>query len=511
MDILNFLLEGFAIALTPLNIFMAFAGTFIGTMVGMLPGIGPVNGVVVLIPLTYALGLPPESALIMFAGIYYGSQYGNSISAILLNVPGTSSAVMTALEGNAMTKKGRAGPALAMSAIASFFGGTVSVVALMLFAPALARWAIRFGPAEYFALMVFAFSTLSSLSGKNIIKGLLATLMGLMLATVGLDPVTAVDRYTFGQLKLLDGLDFVVVVIGFFAINEIFRYSETIHEDEEVFAKLGRVMITAKEFAMSFWTMVRGAIIGFFVGVLPGAGGTIASFVAYTTEQRLVDRKGTFGTGDIRGVAAPEAANNASANGAMIPLLTLGVPGSETTAVMLGALLGMNITPGPLFISNNPHIFWSLIASMYVGNVMLLLLNLPFVGLFVKILKVPSYLLMPGVVAVSFVAVYSVNNSPFDIFLMAGFGLMGYVLHKTGFPLASVILGLVLGPLVENNLRRAMSLSDGDWTYLFSSPIAIGLWIAAIASLFLPLIIKRFSAASTVADEMEEVELVEVD
>jgi putative tricarboxylic transport membrane protein len=345
MEIINLLLNGFAIALTPFNIFMAFAGTFIGTVVGMLPGIGPVNGVVVLIPLTYALGLPPESALIMFAGIYYGSQYGNSISAILLNVPGTSSAVMTALEGNAMTRKGRAGPALAMSAIASFFGGTISVVGLMLFAPALAKWAIRFGPAEYFALMVFAFSTLSSLSGKNLIKGLIATVVGLMLATVGLDPVTAVDRYTFGQLKLLDGLDFVVVVIGFFAINEILRYAGEFKKDEGVVASVGRVMITLKEFVSSFWTMVRGSIIGFFVGVLPGAGGTIASFVAYTTEQRLVDREGTFGQGDIRGVASPESANNASANGAMIPLLTLGVPGSETTAVMLGALLGMNITP----------------------------------------------------------------------------------------------------------------------------------------------------------------------
>jgi putative tricarboxylic transport membrane protein len=257
--------------------------------------------------------------------------------------------------------------------------------------------------------------------------------------------------------------------------------------------------------------MVRAAAIGFFVGVLPGAGGTIASFVAYTTEQRLVDRKGTFGTGDIRGVAAPEAANNASANGAMIPLLTLGVPGSETTAVMLGALLGMNITPGPLFIANNPTVFWGLIASMYIGNILLLILNLPLVGIFVQILKVPGWFLMPAVVAISFVAVYSVNNSPFDILLMATFGLMGYFLYKAGFPLASVILGLVLGPLMENNLRRAMSLSDGDWTYLFASPISIGLWIAAIASLFLPLIIKRFAATAEIIEEMDEVEAIEVD
>lgn len=501
MDALNFLLEGFSIALTPFNIFMVFSGTFIGTMVGMLPGIGPVNGIVVLIPLTFALGLPPESTLMMFAGIYYGSQYGNSISAILLNVPGTSSAVVTALEGNAMTRRGRAGPALAMSAIASFFGGTVSVVALMMFAPLLSQWAIHFGPAEYFALMIFAFSTLSSLAGDNLIKGLMATVFGLMLATIGLDPVSAVDRYTFGQLKLLDGLDFVVVVIGFFAINEIFRYTARHESEHHLVTKLGRVMITAKEFTASFWTMVRGSIIGFFVGVLPGAGGTIASFVSYTTEKRLIDREGTFGKGDIRGVAAPESANNASANGAMIPLLTLGVPGSETTAVMLGALLGMNITPGPLFIANNPSVFWGLVASMYVGNILLLVLNLPLVGIFVRILKVPQWFLLPAVVAVSFVAVYAVNNSPFDILLMAGFGLLGFLMRKTGFPLASVILGLVLGPLMENNLRRAMSLSDGDWTYLFASPISIGLWIAAVASLFLPLVIKRFSVTPVIVEE----------
>lgn len=502
MDVLHFLGMGFAVAFQPLNLFIALAGVFIGTVVGMLPGIGPVNGIIVLLPLTFALGLPAESTLIMFAGIYYGSQYGNSISAILLNVPGTSSAVMTALEGHAMTKKGRAGPALAMSAIASFFGGTVSVVALMLFAPFLARFAIHFGPAEYFALMVFAFSTLSSLSGKNVIKGLIATLMGLMLATVGLDPVTSVNRYTFGQMKLMDGMDFVVVVIGFFAINEVFRIVKGTEASEFLTSELGRVMITMKEFTNSFWTMVRGSIIGFFIGVLPGAGGTVASFVSYTTEQRIVDRKGTFGTGDIRGVASPESANNAAANGAMVPLLTLGVPGSETTAILLGALLSMNITPGPLFISQNPRIFWALIASMYIGNVMLLLLNLPMVGIFVRMLKVPEWFLMPGVVAISFVAVYSVNNSPFDILLMAGFGLFGFFLRQTGFPLASVILGLVLGPLVENNLRRAMSLSNGDWTYLFASPISITLWIMALASLSLPYFLGKLADRNQ--DDLED-------
>lgn len=504
MDVIGYLGSGFAVALQPFNLMMALFGVFIGTAVGMLPGIGPVNGIVVLIPLTYALHLPPESVLIMFAGIYYGSQYGNSISAILLNVPGTSAAVVTALEGHAMTLKGQAGPALAMSAIASFFGGTVSVIGLMLFAPLLAQWAIRFGPAEYFALMVFAFSTLSSLSGSNLFKGLIATIIGLMLATVGLDPISAVDRYTFGQLKLLDGLDFVVVVIGFFAINEILRLSREIGSVHKLSTELGRVMITLQDFVRSFWTMVRGALIGFFVGVLPGAGATIASFVSYTTEKRLIDREGTFGKGDIRGVASPESANNAAANGAMIPLLTLGVPGSETTAVMLGALLGMNIIPGPLFIHNNPTLFWSLVASMYIGNILLLILNLPLVGMFVRILRVPRWFLMPAVVAISFVAVYAVNNSPFDILLMAGFGVFGFLLRINGFPLASVILGLVLGPLMENNLRRALSISNGDWAVLWSSPISIGLWVLAIASLFLPLILHRVTPAGVAAPTDED-------
>jgi putative tricarboxylic transport membrane protein len=345
--------------------------------------------------------------------------------------------------------------------------------------------------------MIFAFSTLSSLSGSNLFKGLIATLIGLMLATVGLDPISAVDRYTFGQLKLLDGLDFVVVVIGFFAINEILRLSREIGSVHKLSTELGRVMITLRDFWNSFWTMVRGSLIGFFVGVLPGAGGTIASFVAYTTEKRLIDREGTFGKGDIRGVASPESANNAAANGAMIPLLTLGVPGSETTAVMLGALLGMNIIPGPLFIHNNPTLFWSLVASMYIGNILLLILNLPLVGMFVRILRVPRWFLMPAVVAISFVAVYAVNNSPFDILLMAGFGVLGFLMRINGFPLASVILGLVLGPLMENNLRRALSISNGDWAVLWSSPIAIGLWVLAIASLFLPLVLHRVTPAGT--------------
>jgi len=484
---------GFAIALQPLNLGLALGGVLVGTFVGMLPGIGPINAIAILIPVTFATGIPPESALILLVGIYYGSQYGNSISTILLNVPGTASAVVTALDGYEMTKQGRGGPALAMSAISSFVGGTLSIFALVLFAPVLAEWAIRFGPAEYFALMIFAFSALSSFSGGSLVRGLVSTALGLGLATVGLDPNSAVPRYTFGQIELLDGMDFVVVTIGLFAVSEVLQLLEDTKGGQQTAAAYGRVMISAKELAGTTWTMLRSSGLGFLVGVLPGAGSTIASFLAYSTEERIAGTSGRFGQGDIRGVAAPEAANNAAANGAMIPLLTLGVPGSGTTAVLLGALLGFGVTPGPLLIQEQPDLFWGLAASMYVGNVFLLLLNLPLVGVFVKALTLPRWFLIPGVAALAFVAVYAVNGSSFDLMLMTMFGVVGYLMRKMDFPLAPVVLGLVLGPLMEKNLRRAMSLSGGEVNVLFESPIAITLWALALASLAAPTLLRMWT------------------
>lgn len=498
MEVLSFLIDGFAIALTPTNLMVAFLGVFLGTAIGMLPGLGPINGIVVLTPIAFALGISADSMLIMFAGIYYGAQYGNSISSILLNVPGTSAAVVTALEGNELARNGRAGAALATSAMASFFGGTVSIIALMFFAPLLTQWAIKFGPAEYFALIVFAFSTLSTLAGDNIIKGFIATILGLMLSTVGLDVLSGVDRYTFGQLKLLDGFDFVVVVIGLFAVNEILKAAYKYTAGDNAMHYLSKVTVPFREVITSTWTLVRGATMGFLIGVLPGAGATIASFIAYTTEKRIANTEGaSFASkGDIRGVASPEAANNAAANGALIPLLTLGIPGSGTTAVMLGALLGLGITPGPLFIEQQPNIFWGLIASMYIGNVMLLVLNLPLVGIFVRILQVPEWFLYPAIIGICFVAVYSVSNSPFDIILMAILGAFGFLLYKTDLPLPPVILGLILGPLMERNLRRALSLSRGDWSYLFDSPISIAMWVLAVLSLALPFVVRRLTSDS---------------
>ena len=485
------LLQGFGVALQPLNLALVFGGVLVGTFVGMLPGIGPINAIAILIPVTFALGIPPPSALILLAGIYYGSQYGNSISTILLNVPGTASAVVTALDGYPLTRAGRGGEALAMAAVASFFGGTVSILGLILFAPLLAAWAIRFGPAEYFALMVFAFAALSSLAGGSVVRGLAATGIGLLLATVGLDPNSAIPRFTLGQIKLLDGMDFVVVTIGLFAISEVLQLLEETERGRTVAASYGRVMLSAREIGASLWTMVRGSVLGFFVGVLPGAGSTIASFLAYSTEQRIVDRAGTFGKGDLRGVAAPESANNAAATGAMIPLLTLGVPGSGTTAVLLGALLGLGVTPGPLLITEQPDLFWGLAASMYVGNLFLLLLNLPLVGVFVRALTLPRWFLLPAVAALAFVAVYAVNQSTLDLLLMTGFGIVGYGMRKVRIPLAPVILGLVLGPVMEKSLRRAMALSGGEWSVLFSSPIAITLWVLSVASLVVPPLLAR--------------------
>jgi putative tricarboxylic transport membrane protein len=490
VEVFSSLLGGFATALQPLNLLVAFLGVLVGTIIGMLPGIGPINGIAILIPITFALGLEPTAMLILFAGIYYGSQYGNSISTILLNVPGTASSVATALDGYEMTKQGRGGPALAISAIASFVGGTLSVVGLMFFAPILAQWAIRFGPAEYFALMVFTFTTLSALTGKQFVKGLIATGLGLAVAMVGLD-ASNVARFTFGQMRLFEGFDFVVVTIGLFAVSEVLVLIEQSRSGQSTLTAVGRVMVSAKELASSFWVMVRSSVLGFLVGVLPGAGATIASFLAYTTEQRLVDRRGTFGTGDHRGVAAPEAANNAAVSGALIPLLTLGVPGSGTTAVILGALLALNLSPGPLFLARNPDLFWGLVASMYIGNVMLLILNLPLVGLFVRILLVPRWVLVPSVVVLAYIAVYAATSSSFDLLAMTAFGVLGYLMRKLGFPLAPVILAVVLGPMMELNFRRALSLSDGDPSILFGSPLATGLWVLVALSLLLPLALRR--------------------
>ncbi|MBF6595535.1 MAG: tripartite tricarboxylate transporter permease [Thermaceae bacterium] len=500
MDIVHALTNGFGVALQPINLLLVFLGCLVGTLIGVLPGIGPISGVALLVPLTFALKLPPESAIILLAGIYYGAMYGGSTTSILLNIPGETSSVVTTLDGNQMAKQGRAGPALAVAAWGSFIAGTLSVVGLMLLGPLLAKWAIRFGPAEYFALMIFGFSTLSALAGKNMAKALISTLLGLMLATVGQDPQSGISRYTFGLLQLEDGIDFLVVAIGLFAVSEVLVLLEE-KTPNAVRTRVGRIYLSLKEFVFSLSSILRGSVLGFLIGVLPGAGASIASFVSYTLEKQLHGARGSFGQGDIRGVAAPESANNAAAGGAMIPLLTLGLPGSGTTAIMLGALVSLGVTPGPQMFQQHPAVVWGLIASMYVGNAMLLMLNLPLVGLFVRLLSVPRWFLLPSVLAVSFIGVYAVNNNPFDLLLMTIFGLMGYLMRKFDFPLAPVLLGLVLGYLMEINLRRAMAISNGDVSFLFSSPIAIGLWLLAGLSLLAPAILSRFVKREALGDD----------
>jgi putative tricarboxylic transport membrane protein len=486
MDTLNHLLAGFGVALAPLNLLVAALGAFIGTVVGMLPGLGPINGVALLMPLAFALKLPPETAMILLTAVYIGCEFGGRISSILLNVPGDAGAIMTALDGYPMAVKGEAGVALSISAWSSFIGSTVATIGIVLFAPLLARWALAFGPAEYFALICFAFACITGLMGNQPMKAVLAAVIGLSLSTVGLDSNSGIYRYTGDSVHLSDGIQFIVVVIGLFSVSEILLMAEHQAHASGLIRRTGRNLFNLKEMAQTWWTSVRSALLGFTVGVLPGAGATIASAMAYTLEKRLSNQNGTFGKGDIRGVTAPEAANNASANGSFIPMLTLGVPGSGTTAVMVGALSLYNITPGPALFEQQPTLVWGLIASMFIGNVLLLFINIPLVGVFTRILLVPNWLLVPGILAVSAVGVYSVHATTFDLVLMAGLGIAGYLLRKAGVPMAPLILGFVLGDLMEQNLRRALSITNGDLHILFESAIARGLWFGVAIMLLVP-------------------------
>ena len=499
MDTLEHLMSGFGVALAPINLVVAAIGAFIGTIVGMLPGLGPINGVAILMPLAFALKLPPETALILLAAVYLGCEYGGRISSILLNVPGDAGAIMTAIDGYPMARKGLAGVALSISAWASFIGSLVATIGIVLFAPLLARWALAFGPAEYFALMCFAFACIAGLMGDAPMKAALAAIIGLSLSTVGLDSNSGVYRFTGGDVHLSDGIQFIVVVIGVFSVSEILLMLEQHHSSGGLIKVTGRTLFNLKEMAHTAWGTLRSAVLGFFVGILPGAGATIASAMAYTLEKRLNDKEGTFGNGDIRGVAAPEAANNASAAGSFVPMLTLGVPGSGTTAVMVGALSLYNITPGPALFAQQPALVWGLIASLFIGNFMLLAINIPLVGVFTRMLQVPNWLLVPGILAVSTVGVYSVHATTFDLVLMVVLGLVAYLLRKRGVPMAPLILGFVLGDLMEQNLRRALSITNGEAHILFESPISIGLWLGSATMLLLPPAMRALAKRRAVA------------
>jgi putative tricarboxylic transport membrane protein len=494
MDILASLWDGFAVAALPINLALIVAGCFAGTLIGALPGLGPVNGVAILIPLTFAFGLNPTSSMILLSAVYYGCMYGGRISSILLNIPGDEPAIMTTLDGYPMARKGQAADALAISGVASFIGATFATVGLTLFAPLLAKAAIYFGPADYFALYVMAFATIGGISGTDPRKTLLAALLGLMLGTVGLDPSTGIARYTFGSFNLYDGFDPIVALVGLFAISEILFFLEQKVADAKlvppgsVFPRLSRV----KE---GLGASLRGSVIGFIAGILPGAGASLGAVMAYSFEKRLND-KGTFGTGDPRGVAAPEAGNNAASGGALIPMLTLGVPGSGTTAVMLAMLISLNIQPGPLLFERSPDLVWGLVAALYLANFVLLILNLPLIGIFTRVLGLPAWGLMPLVVAISYLGVYAITHAAFDLMIMVGFGVLGFVLRKLDFSLVPVVLGLLLGMDMENNLRRALSISGGDFVVLFQSPIALVIYGITVAFLALSLWLSRRSGSA---------------
>lgn len=486
MDTLSYLGQGFDVALSPNNLVTALAGTTIGTIVGLLPGLGPINGVALLIPVAFALGLPPETALILLASVYLGCEYGGRISSILLNIPGEASAVMTTLDGHPLAQQGKGGIALSISAWSSFIGGLIATIGVTIFAPLLAQWAVSFGPAEYFMLMVFAIVCLAGMAGDKPIKTAVAVLIGLMLACIGIDANSGVYRFTFGSLGLSDGIQFVVLVLGLFSVSEILMLLERTHHGQVAAKASGRMLFNLKEGAFVLATNLRSGVLGFIFGVLPGAGATLASAVSYMSEKRLAGDKGRFGNGDLRGLAAPETANSASACGSMIPMLTLGIPGSGTTAVMLGALTLYNITPGPLLFQHQPDIVWGLIASLFVANIILIVMNVPLIKVFTRILAVPSWTLVPAIAIITSIGVYAVHATTFDLFLMIAIGLFGYLLRKLDFPLSALLLGFILGHMMESNLRRALSISNGDLGILFSSPITIGLWVLVAAMVALP-------------------------
>ena len=497
MELIDNLALGFATALTLQNLFYCFIGVLIGTLIGVLPGIGPVATLAMLLPVTYAL--PPTSALIMLAGIYYGAQYGGSTTAILVNLPGESSSVVTCIDGYQMARRGRAGAALATAALGSFFAGTVGVIVVAALALPMVELAFKFGPAEYFSLMVLGLIGAVVLASGSLIKAIAMIVLGLLLGLVGTDVNSGVARFSFDIPELADGIGFVSVAMGVFGFAEIIVNLE--HKDKrEVFtSKVGKLMPSKEEFLYATPAVLRGTALGAVLGVLPGGGALLAAFAAYTLEKKITrNPKIPFGQGNIRGVAAPESANNSGAQTSFIPMLTLGIPPNAVMALMVGAMTIHNIQPGPQVMSSNPSLFWGLIASMWIGNLILVVLNLPLIGIWVQLLKVPYRLLYPAILVFCGIGVYSINNNPFDVTVTAIFGLLGYIFYKLRCEPAPLILGFILGPMMEENLRRAMLLSRGDPTVFFTRPLSLGLLIAAailIVIVALPNIKKKREAA----------------
>lgn len=487
---------GFAVAFSWQNVLYALIGCLAGSLIGVLPGIGPTAGIALLLPICY--GAEPTSALIMLAGIYYGAMYGGSTTSVLLNVPGESASVVTCLDGYPLARQGRAGPALAVAAIGSFYAGTMGVLALTFLGPQIARLGLAFGPPEYFALMLFALVAVASFSGEGPkIKALISTVFGLMLSTVGQDLQTGVARFTFGNPELLDGIEFLVVAVGLFGISEVVESIVEADGGEIVqVGKLGRILPSLQDLRQSFGAMTRGGLIGLLVGVLPGTGATIPSFLAYEAERRLSRHPERFGKGAIEGVAAPESANNSAAMSHLAMLLTLGIPGGAATAVLLGGFIMFGLQPGPLLFRDHPDVVWAVVASMYLGNLVLLILNMPLVGMFARVVLIPKSILLPLVLGFCSVGVYCVGRSVQDLWLMTAFGIIGYVMRKYGFPLPPALLALVLGGLMEQALRQALTLSNGSPAILVVRPIsAVFLALTAIV-LLLPVLRRKRSAVA---------------
>ena len=486
MDLLNNLAFGFEQALTWSNLFYCFVGVLLGTAIGVLPGLGPVATIAMLLPITF--GLPPVSALIMLAGIYYGAQYGGSTTAILINLPGESSSVVTAIDGYQLARQGKAGYALFTAAVGSFFAGTVATFLIAGFAPPLAEVALKFGPAEYFALMVLGLAASVALAHGSLIKALAMVILGLLLGTMGQDLYTGTPRFTFGYTEFADGLDFVALAMGVFGLGEIIRNLEDERTRKVMVSRVRDMIPSRSELKAIIGPILRGTALGSLLGILPGGGALLASFGAYTLEKRVSKNRANFGKGAIEGVAAPEAANNAGAQTSFIPMLTLGIPSNPVMALMIGAMIIQGIVPGPNVINEKRELFWGIVASMWVGNVMLLILNLPLIGIWVKLLTVPYRVLFPGIMAVCCIGVYSVSNNPVDVYSMAIFGVIGYAFIKLECEPAPLLLGFVIGRLLEEYLRRAMLLSRGDPFVFFQRPISAVLLILAIIALVIVLI-----------------------
>ena len=486
MELLSQLALGFAVALQPVNLLYCFAGVFIGTLIGVLPGIGPVGAMSLLLPVTFKA--TPEAAIIMLAGIYYGSMYGGSTTSILVNIPGEAASVVTCLDGYQMARKGRAGPALGMCAFGSFIGGTVGLIGLILLAPPLSKFALAFGPPEYFSLMVLGLTILVYLAHGSMAKALIMAGFGMVLGLIGLDSITGQPRLTFDRLELVDGVGLAPIVMGLFGVGEVLINVEQQLRRDVFQTKIKNLLPGAKDWLDSAWPMARGSVIGFLLGILPGGGAVISSFLSYAVEKRLAREPERFGQGAIEGVAGPETANNAATSGAFIPLMTLGVPPNVIMAMLLGAFMVHGVTPGPLMMTTNPALFWGVIASMYIGNIMLLVLNLPLIGMWVQVLKVPYRILFPLILLFCLIGVYSIGNSVFDIYVMIAFGLIGYLMKKFGYEGAPLVLAFVLGPLLENNLRKSLILSQGDFSIFLLRPISAACLLLALFLLLSPLL-----------------------